>query len=253
MERRQIINFGISTGRYSSFISHIIALAKQRASSNVCVANVHMFIEAYHDKKFIEIINAADVVTPDGKPLAWSLRLLHGIKQDRVAGMDLLPDLLQQLMKLDLPVYFYGGSAVLLERTQTYIKNNYPGLRIAGFNSPPFRQLTHDEMEEVAGEVNHSQACVVFVVLGCPKQEKWMAQMKGRINAVMIGIGGALPVLVGMQKRAPRWMQVSGLEWLFRLVQEPGRLFKRYAVTNSLFIYLMFKEYINVRILKKAL
>lgn len=253
MERQQIINFGISTGKYSSFISHIIALAKQRASSNVCVANVHMFIEAYHDKKFIEIINAADVVTPDGKPLAWSLRLLHGIKQDRVAGMDLLPDLLQQLMKLDLPVYFYGGSAVLLEKTRTYIKLNYPGLRVAGVNSPPFRQLTCDEMEEVAGEINSSQACVVFVVLGCPKQEKWMAQMKGRINAVMIGIGGALPVLVGMQKRAPRWMQVSGLEWLFRLAQEPGRLFKRYAVTNSLFIYLMFKEYINVRIFKKAL
>jgi N-acetylglucosaminyldiphosphoundecaprenol N-acetyl-beta-D-mannosaminyltransferase len=253
MERQQIINFGISTGKYATFISHILSLAKQRASSNVCVANVHMFIEAYHDKNFIEIINAADVVTPDGIPLAWSLRLLHGIKQDRVAGMDLLPDLLQQLRLQNLPVYFYGGSVNLLQKTEIYINEKYPGLRVAGVYSPPFRQLTLDEVDDVVKRINHSGACVVFVVLGCPKQEKWMAQMKGRINAVMIGIGGALPVMVGVQKRAPKWMQRSGLEWAFRLAQEPGRLFKRYAITNSLFIYLMFKEYINTRILKKAL
>jgi N-acetylglucosaminyldiphosphoundecaprenol N-acetyl-beta-D-mannosaminyltransferase len=252
MKRQQIINFEISTGKYSSFISDILALAKQRSSSNVCVANVHMFIEAYQDKNFINVVNDADIVTPDGRPLAWGLRLLHGIKQERVAGSDLLPDILEQMMMQGLSAYFYGGSEDLLERTGSYLKNAYPDLKIAGLHSPPFRQLSREEEQEVVNTINNSGASVVFVVLGCPKQEKWMASMKGRINAVMIGIGGALPLLVGLYKRAPRWMQANGLEWVFRLFQEPRRLFKRYAVTNPLFLYLIFREYVSMRILKKA-
>jgi N-acetylglucosaminyldiphosphoundecaprenol N-acetyl-beta-D-mannosaminyltransferase len=252
MERRQLMNFGITVGNYSSFVNNIVSLARQRASSNVCVANVHMFIEAYQDKNLGRIINTADIVTPDGKPLAWALRLLLGVKQDRVAGMDLLPDLLQQLMVHNLPVYFYGGTTELMQLTEKFLQKNYPNLKLAGLYSPPFRQLTTEEEEVVVNRINSSGSSVVFVVLGCPKQEKWMAAMKGRINAVMIGVGGALPVMIGIQKRAPRWMQNAGLEWLFRLKQEPGRLLKRYAVTNSLFLYLLFKEYLAIRLFRKA-
>ncbi len=251
MERKKIIEFGISTGSYPKFINNIVSLAQTRHSSYVCVANVHMFIEAYLDKNFNKVIDHADIVTPDGRPLTWSLRMLHGVSQDRVAGMDLLPDLLEQLTAKKLPVYFYGGSSGLLQKTGNFMKAKYPDLSIAGMYSPPFRTLTSEEESRVIEDINNSGACAVFVVLGCPKQEKWMASMKGKINAVMIGIGGALPVLVGIQKRAPSWMQDAGLEWLFRLLQEPGRLFKRYAVTNSLFVYLLSKEYINTRLLKK--
>jgi len=174
------------------------------------------------------------------------------INQERVAGSDILPDLLQQLMMQGMAVYFYGGSEELLQRTEGFLKRTYPGLEIAGLYSPPFRQLSIEEEQEVITRINDSGASVVFVVLGCPKQEKWMASMKGKINAVMIGIGGALPLLVGLYKRAPRWMQANGLEWVFRLFQEPRRLFKRYALTNPLFVYLIFKEYLSMRILRKA-
>src|SRR5688572_22793159 len=121
MERKSIIDFGITTGNYSSFVNHIVSMANKKQSANVCVANVHMFIEAYKDRRFKEIMNDATVVTPDGKPLTWVLRYLYGIKQDRVAGMDLLPDLLQQMMLKRLPAFFYGGTPALLEKTEHYL------------------------------------------------------------------------------------------------------------------------------------
>lgn len=251
MERQPLMHFDISMGSYASFVHHITTLAEQKKSAVVCVANVHMFIEAYQDKELENIINHADIVTPDGKPLTWGLRLLKDIKQDRVAGMNLLPDLLQQLMVQQMSVYFYGSTPKLLQATENYLINTYPGLRIAGMYSPPFRKLTPEEESRVITDINSSGANLVFVILGCPKQEKWMASMKGKIHAVMVGIGGALPVMIGLQKRAPAWMQNAGLEWLFRLMQEPGRLFKRYAITNSLFMYLLFKEYIAIRVFKK--
>lgn len=250
MERKSIINFPITTGNYSSFVSHIVSLAKQKESANVCVANVHMFIEAYKDETFKNIINDATMVTPDGKPLTWVLNYVYGIHQDRVAGMDLLPDLLQQMMLKKLPAFFYGGTPALLEKTEHYLKYAFPDLPIAGMYSPPFRPATGEEEEKLVQKINNSGAAVVLVILGCPKQEKWMASMKGRINAVMIGVGGALPVMVGMQKRAPAWLQSLGLEWLFRLMQEPRRLFRRYFVTNSYFIFLFFRKIFKNRRVK---
>ena len=114
--------------------------------------------------------------------------------------------------------------------------------------SPPFRQLTSAEENNIIENINRSGAKLVFVILGCPKQERWMASAKGRVNAFMIGVGGSLPVMIGLQKRAPRWMQTAGLEWFFRLSQEPGRLFKRYAVTNTFFIYLFCKAYLRKKL-----
>jgi N-acetylglucosaminyldiphosphoundecaprenol N-acetyl-beta-D-mannosaminyltransferase len=252
MERKSIINFPITTGNYSSFVNHIVALANQKESANVCVANVHMFVEAYKDEAFKNIINDATMVTPDGKPLTWVLNYVYGIRQDRVAGMDLLPDLLQQMMLKRLPAFFYGGTPALLEKTEQYLRYAFPYLPIAGMYSPPFRPATPEEEELLVQKINNSGAAVVLVILGCPKQEKWMASMKGRINAVMIGVGGALPVMVGMQKRAPAWLQKIGLEWFYRLLQEPRRLFRRYVITNSVFIYLFFKKIFNNRAVRKS-
>jgi N-acetylglucosaminyldiphosphoundecaprenol N-acetyl-beta-D-mannosaminyltransferase len=249
VKQAAIINFSINTGGYQFFIDEITGLAKQRLSSAVYFANVHMYIEAYKNENFNTLITKADIVTPDGKPLVWVLKLLYGIKQDRVAGMDVLPDLLSRMEEENLPVYFYGGTQEMLDKTSEYVKKNYPGLIISGLYSPPFRPLTAAEADEVVEKINSAAPSIVFVFLGCPQQEKWIAAMKGKVNAVMAGVGGAIPVTIGMKKRAPVWMRDFGLEWLFRFFQEPQRLFKRYLTTNSLFIWIMLKEIIRIRVL----
>lgn len=250
--RKKVISLHISTGRYQSFVNQIIELAERKASSYVCVANVHMCIEAFNAKAFATTVNSANLVTPDGMPLAKAIQLLYGVKQDRVAGMDLLPDLLSEAEQKKLGVFFYGGTTPMLDQTKRFVKANYPLLSNQHYYSPPFRPLTLEEENDVIHKINSSGAHLVFVALGCPKQEKWMATMKGRINACMIGIGGALPVMIGMQKRAPQWMQQLSLEWLFRLAQEPKRLFKRYFVTNTLFLWLLFKAWIRLKVLKSS-
>ena len=245
-----ILGFKASIASYEAFLDEIVSFSKNKESSSyVCVANVHMFIEAYNDRSFNEIMNRADIVTPDGMPLVAALNLLYGIKQGRVAGMDLLPDLLKQANINNLSVFFYGGTDEMMKETSSFVTSKYPELR-ANYYSPPFRQLSFDEELSVVDTINSASPNMVFVVLGCPKQEKWMASMKGRINACMIGIGGALPVMIGLQKRAPLWMQKSSLEWLYRLIQDPKRLFKRYFVTNSMFIYLLLKEIIKIKVFR---
>jgi N-acetylglucosaminyldiphosphoundecaprenol N-acetyl-beta-D-mannosaminyltransferase len=248
MKKLTIFNFPVSVGKYQDYLDDIIKSAFTRTSRYVYVANVHMLIEAYMSKSFLEKVYNAFMVTPDGKPLTWALKLIHGVHQDRVAGMDILPALLERAEKEHLPVFIYGGTDDLLERAREYIQKHYPRLLVTGVYSPPFHEHNPEEEALVVDQINKAAPGLVFTVLGCPKQEKWMASMQGRIHSVMIGIGGALSVLVGVQKRAPRWMQNASLEWFFRFCLEPRRLFKRYAVTNSFFLFLLSKE-----LLKKAL
>lgn len=227
----------ISLGTFQQFEETIFRLVAEKRPAVVCVANVHMFMEGQDNKTLSACMNSAELVTPDGKPLCWALRLISGIRQERVAGMDLLPALLARAVQHQTGIFFYGGTPEMLQRTETYIKAHLPELHISGMYSPPFRALTPEEESEIALQITASGAGIVFVVLGCPKQELWMYRMRDRIPAVMIGVGGALPVLTGMQKRAPQWMQRSGLEWFYRLMQEPRRLFKRYFYTNFRFLY----------------
>lgn len=241
----EVLGFSITTGEYGEFIEKIKLLVVEKRSSYVCVANVHMLVEAHKDKAFSRVVKNADIVTPDGMPLVWALKILKGYKQDRVAGMDLLPDLLKVFEQNKSSVFFYGGTEELINRTKAFLNVRYPELQIAGFYSPPFRPLTETEQIQVIDNINGSEASAVFVILGCPKQEKWMGVMRGKINACMIGVGGALPVLIGVQQRAPVWMQKSGLEWLYRFFQEPSRLAKRYATTNSIFLWLLLKAWVR--------
>ena len=247
MEKLNLLSLSISTGSYKDITDNILSLAKTKTSSYTCVANVHMLVEAHKDKTFARVVNNADVVTPDGKPITWGIKLMHHLEQARVAGMDLLPSLLAGARENSVPVYFLGGTERMLERTRIYAEMNCPDLKIAGMYSPPFRSLSNEEEEDIVQHINASGAGLVMVAMGCPKQEKWMAAMKGRIHASMIGIGGALPVMIGQQKRAPKWMQNAGLEWAYRLGQEPRRLFKRYAVTNTIFIWLLMRHYMTDR------
>lgn len=225
------------------------AKAEARQSSYVCVANVHMLVEAHQSPEFASIVNGADIVLADGMPLVWYNRIINNITQERIAGMDLLPEVLAHAEKLGQSVYFFGGTDDMLAKNREFLNATYPSLRIAGMLSPPFRPLTATEEDEVVRNINDTGASWVFVVLGCPKQERWMGRMKGKINAVMLGIGGALPVMIKWQKRAPLWMQKAGMEWVFRLGQEPKRLFKRYFTTGSVFFYLSLRDIVNKKLL----
>lgn len=242
MEKRKLFCIDFSLGSYKTFIGELISLAKKGGSSYACVAGVHILYESNKSPEYANIINNADIVTPDGEPITWAFRWLYGIKQERVAGMDLLPDLLEAAEKENVSVGFYGGTDDMLKKAGKYIEKKHPLLTVAKMYSPPFRPLNSEEETAIISMFNESGAEMIFVVLGCPKQEKWMDNMKNKIHALMVGIGGAVPVMIGLQKRAPRWMQKAGLEWLFRLGQEPKRLFKRYMRGNSLFIYLLLKE-----------
>ena len=246
MTHQQLIKLNLSLGSFQDFVNNIVALGQRKQSSYVCVANVHSCIETYQDDTFAQVVKQADIVTPDGMPLVKALSWLYGIKQDKVSGPDLMPVLLQASEKQGLKVYFYGSTDEVLDKLKDFCQVNYPKLSIAGMYSPPFRVLTEAETQTEVQQINESGANIVLVALGCPKQERWMANMKGKINAVMVGVGGAFPMLVGVQKRAPLWMQRNSLEWFYRLAQEPRRLFKRYFITNNLFIFLVFKEKIKL-------
>ena len=242
MRHHKLLNLDIMLGEYDEFMAEIMGLARSNGSGYVCLVNVHMFIEAQMSQPFLHVVNNATIATPDGMPIAWALKFLYGIKQPRVAGMDLLPDLLARAEASETPVFFYGSTEKMLTATRKHLQTTYPRLQVAGTVSPPFRALTPEEDEEHVRTINNSGAKLIFVALGCPKQENWMNRVTGRINGVLIGVGGALPVMVGEAKRAPKWMQNSGLEWVFRLLQEPKRLWKRYLSTNLSFIKMLVME-----------
>ncbi|PJJ84058.1 WecB/TagA/CpsF family glycosyltransferase [Mucilaginibacter auburnensis] len=246
MQKRRLISLDISIGPYKEFLTEILTLAKAPKASYVCVANVHMLVEAYNDPTFADKVNSAAIVTPDGMPLAKGIKSIYKINQDRVAGMDLLPDLLREANDEKLSVLFYGGSEDVVEKLKEYAAERHSDIKLTVI-CPPFRPLSPKENEQIISEINSVSADILFISLGCPKQENWMAQMHTKINrGVMVGIGGALPVMLGMQKRAPKWMQDASLEWLYRLIQEPKRLYKRYAITNATFMRLMFLEHLRI-------
>jgi N-acetylglucosaminyldiphosphoundecaprenol N-acetyl-beta-D-mannosaminyltransferase len=211
--------------------------ATARRSAYVCICNTHSVVTARRDSLFSRVISEADMATPDGAPVAWLMRFVAKTGQERINGPDLMWRYCAEASRRNESIYLYGGQQSTLDALQARLIEQFPGLRIAGAYSPPYRPLTAVEDAAVVGMINASGAGTVWVSLGCPKQEKWMAEHRGRINAVMIGVGAAFDYHAGTIKRAPPWMQRSGLEWLHRLCSEPRRLWKRYLVTNTLFIY----------------
>lgn len=247
-QRVSVISLDLSVGAYDQLLDCIIQDAHQRTPRSVCFANVHMVMEARRSPAIAEAVNGADWVVPDGVPLLWAMRGLHKLHQERIAGMDATSSLLSRAATEGISVFFFGSTPDVLEQVQRRCAEMYPSLQIAGMVSPPFRPATPEEDKAAIDTITASGAGLVFVALGCPKQEIWMARMRGRIPAVLLGVGGALPVLAGQQARAPHWIQRAGAEWLFRLVQEPRRLFKRYALTNSLYVYCILQHLVKQRI-----
>ena len=188
------------------------------------------------------MLKSADLVTPDGMPLVWMMHLLGARTQDRVAGLDILSALCQAASYRDSSIFFVGSTSETLNRMRVRLEYDFPKLQIAGMEPLPFRPLTPIEDDALITKINQSRAGLVMVSLGCLKQERWMAQHKGKIQAVMIGLGGAFPVYAGIQKRAPLIVRRLGFEWLYRLIQEPRRLWGRYRKTIPLFIWLAVKQ-----------
>lgn len=241
-QRVRIVDLVVSVSSYAQLIDSIMGAAHQREPRRICFANVHMAVEARRSVAIAEAVNGADWVVPDGVPLLWAIRGLYGMNQERIAGMDAITTLLERAATEGVSVFFYGSTPAVLEGVRRVSQEAYPSLRVAGMVSPPFRPATINEDESIIAQIAASGAGLVFVALGCPKQELWMARMQGRIPAVLLGVGGALPVMAGHQTRAPHWIQRIGMEWCFRLAQDPGRLFKRYAVTNFLYIYYILRQ-----------
>jgi N-acetylglucosaminyldiphosphoundecaprenol N-acetyl-beta-D-mannosaminyltransferase len=241
-QKRRLLKSNITTGRFDEFVEQVFWLTDNRESSYVCFANVHMLVEAYQDPAFNQILNNADVASPDGGPLSKLMKLKYGHKQDRVPGMDLMPRLIEEAAARGKSVFFYGSTDDVLEAVVETAKAKHPNIKIAGHYSPPFRQLTEAEDQSIVDMMNNAGADLVFVALGCPKQERWMAEHKGRVKACMLGVGQAYMTYAGLEKRLPKWARDWSLEWTYRLYQEPKRLWKRYLVTNSTFVYLTLKD-----------
>lgn len=206
----------------------------------ICVSNVHTTVMGYENKEYQKIQNNAAMALPDGKPLSVVSRKRGYIQAERVTGPDLMRELFER--ENGLRHYFYGGSPETLAKLKENLIKNYPQIIIAGMVSPPYRTLTDEEEKKDIAAINESGADILWVGLGAPKQEQWMAAHQGRVNAVMIGVGAGFDYHAGVIERAPEWMQKLSLEWLYRLLQDPKRLFKRYWDTNLKFLRLVRKE-----------
>jgi len=242
MPDHYILGMRVDATSYADATWQIIEWSRKRQSRYVCVANVHMIMVAHNDAEFKKVVNDADLVTPDGMPLVWLLRKAGFNSQQRVYGPTLTLSICEALAKEKIPVGFYGGSPDALKKLVSNMKDRFPGLDVSYACSPPFRDLTADEDRQIMENIKASRVKVLFVGLGCPRQERWMAEHRDRIHAVMAGVGAAFDFHAGMVRQAPLWLQNAGLEWLFRLIMEPRRLWKRYLVTNTKFIWLLIRS-----------
>jgi N-acetylglucosaminyldiphosphoundecaprenol N-acetyl-beta-D-mannosaminyltransferase len=237
-----ILKMIVSLTSYQDAAKRIIAASYEDRGRYVCVSNVHMCMETFDNPDFCKIVNEADLVVPDGKPLVWAQRLLGEKTASQVRGSDLLLSVCKEAEKAKIPIGLYGGTEKSLNEFIKYLNNSYPLLKIPFFISPPFREPTQEEDEHNIKAINASGIKILFVGIGCPKQEKWMANHKEKLNCVMIGVGAAFDFFSGQKKHAPRWMQRAGLEWLFRLASDPKRLWKRYFKHNPRFVFYFLKQ-----------
>ncbi len=239
---RLILGMRVDATSYDHAADRIARWAAGGESRYVCVATVHTVMEAHDDAAFRGIVNDADLVTPDGMPLVWGLRLLGVAGATRVYGPDLTPVVCARASDEGIPVGLYGGTPDVLETLRANLRRRSPGLAIAYAWSPPYRPLGADEDASVVRAINASGARILFVGLGCPKQERWMARHRGEVNAVMVGVGAAFDFLAGKKRQAPRMVQTLGMEWGFRLLCEPRRLWRRYLYHNPRFLALVARE-----------
>lgn len=226
----------INTLSWEQALGRILYWAQTSQSRMVCLCNVHVVISARQNPVLGQALQLSDMSTPDGAPLAWLMRKTGWPEQQRISGPDLMWHVLGEAERLQLPVFLLGGTESTLVRLIHTLQQTFPALAIVNTLSPPFREPTAEEDQQIIERINASGAKLLFVGLGCPKQEIWMAAHRGRVQSVMLGVGAAFDYHAGILPRAPQHWQRLGLEWLYRLWREPTRLMKRYLVTNSLFL-----------------
>lgn len=235
MKTCNILGVDIAVTNMKDTVNYIIKNIESLQGQYICVSNVHTTVMSYEDEAYRKIQNSAALVLPDGKPLSMVSRKRGYPDAQRVTG----PDLMHELFEKPLKHYFYGGKEDTLIILEKKLKAKYPEIQIAGMYSPPFRPLTEEEDDEDIKRINESGADVIWVGLGAPKQEKWMYAHKGKMKGLMIGVGAGFDYHADVIKRAPEWMQRLSLEWLYRLFQDPKRLWKRYLSTNFKFVWLV--------------
>ena len=232
IEKVNIMGVNIAAIDMDSLVKYSIENLNDIKGKYICVTNVFATVTAYEDSNYLNVQNNAVLAIPDGGPLA-SVGRKRGYQISRTTGQDYM----DRIFRLGYKHYFYGSTQETLDKMKTVLSKQYPEMKIVGMYSPPFRSLNEKEDLEVIEMINHAKPDFVWVGLGAPKQEFWMYDHIGKINALMVGVGAAFDYYAGNIKRAPMWMQKSNLEWVYRLVQEPKRLFYKYLITNTKFIY----------------
>lgn len=249
---RSVLGMRVDATSYEDATQRIITWAKAGGSRTVAVAAVNNVMMAYDDRQFMTIMNDADLVTADGMPLVWGLRMLGVPSASRVYGPELTPAILRRAADDGIPVALVGGTTSVLDALMRRFAEEYHGLQVVSRLSPPFRPMTPEEDQQLIREIQASGAKIVFVGLGCPKQEAWMAQHRGQVSGVMVGVGAAFDFLAGVKPQAPPFMRRAGLEWIFRLATEPRRLWRRYLQQNPRFVALFARQVIAERMARRV-
>jgi len=242
-DRTNILGVGVSAVDMSMAVRRIRRWIAAGARTYVCVTGVHGIMESQRNPRLRDVHNAAGMVTPDGMPLVYISRAWGQRTTARVYGPDLMAAICADSVTAGYTHFLYGATDATLTRLAERLRRRFPGIRIVGCHAPPFRPLTTEERGAVIAAINHCHPDVVWVGLSTPKQESWMAEMRADLDApVLIGVGAAFDFHAGTVKQAPRWMQPLCLEWFFRLLVEPRRLWKRYLVNNPAFLAALFMQ-----------
>ncbi len=241
-----LFGIGVSVTDYTDACAAIMEAARTRCSYAVSALATHGLTEAARDAELGGLVNSIELVTPDGQPVRWAMNMLHGTAlQERVYGPDLVAAVCAAAATERMSFYLFGSTAETCRAVAEELPRRYPGLRIAGAQPDRFRDATEEEDAADVQRIRASGADIVLVGRGCPRQERWVAQHRGLVPAPMLAVGAAFDYIAGNFPRPPRWMQRAGLEWLFRLSQEPRRLFRRYLVHNSLFCLMLAREVVH--------
>lgn len=238
LQHCEILKTKINVTNMSDTIKYICSHLDELRGKYICVSNVHTTVMSYENEEYRKIQNSAAMALPDGAPLSSYSRRKGYKDAQRVTGPDLMLELFKISMQGGYRHYFYGATEETLAAMRQVLERDYPGIEIAGMYAPPFRETTQEEDEQIIQQINESRPDFIWVGLGAPKQEQWMYQHMGKLDGVLIGVGAGFDYLAGYIKRAPRWMQKMSLEWVYRLLQDPKRLWRRYFTSNVKFICL---------------
>jgi N-acetylglucosaminyldiphosphoundecaprenol N-acetyl-beta-D-mannosaminyltransferase len=253
-QKANVLGLNISILTPAILLQTVTRAVEERSRLRVAFCSVDTVVQSRRNRPLADAVNAFEVASPDGMPLVWFSRRTGHKEIERADGPNSMAVICEQGVSLGFRHYFYGSTDEILEALERNLKERYPGINIAGSFSPPFRRLTEDERINVAKRINDAKPDLVWVGLGMPKQELWVAENHSLIEApVLLAVGAAFGFHAGMVRRAPQWMQDRGLEWLFRLSQEPGRLWKRYLLGNPYFVWLAAREFLRGRPRNKTL